>query len=62
MGPFQSKAAKATTPEAQYEMLGSLAKAVDGVRDEIKENTAAVDGLCRMVRAIAQHVGAPLAE
>jgi hypothetical protein len=52
IGHFAKAARGATSFDALYAVVGSLARAVDGVRDEIRENTAAVDELCRMVRKL----------
>ena len=52
IGPFAKAARSATTWDALYAVVGSLARAMDGARAEIRENTAAVDELCRMVRKL----------
>lgn len=57
MGRLEKRAAEARGPDALYAIVGSLARAVDGVLDEIRENTAAVDGVCSLLKKIATKVG-----
>ena len=54
IGPFAKAARSATTFDALYAVVGSLARAMDGVRDEIRENTKAVDELCGIVRKFTE--------
>jgi hypothetical protein len=60
MGQFERRAADAQSPDALYAIVGSLARAVDGVRAEVSDNTRSVDQLCRMVREGFKQLGVEL--
>ena len=58
-GPFQRRAAKVISQAALYQLVEEMARGLDGVRQEMAAQTEQMDQLCRMVREIAEHVGAP---